>query len=161
MTIARKFIDTLNCDQRVSHISRLGSKSRAKRWLFSGFALTKLQNTKKNLLWLSWASHRKKMKLPEWTMLSFCASAWANWEVAALTSDMKHEGLIFPHALDALKSLWNGLPGTPSGEAPDLFCGSCWLWDSNQKRDTFFLNKSPHYQIWNFLIFIFISSQIL
>lgn len=32
-----------------------------------------------------WASHRKKVKLPKWIVLSFSALAWASWEVAALT----------------------------------------------------------------------------
>jgi len=49
MTIAVKFIGTFNSEQSVSQISRLGIKSRAKRWLFSGFALTMLQNIQKNL----------------------------------------------------------------------------------------------------------------
>lgn len=106
MTTDRKFIDILNSDLSV----RQPFKTGAKRWLFSGFALAMLQNIKKiyfESLWCSWASHQKKAKIPEWTLLSFSASAWADWGVPALTWDVKREGSISPCALGALDSLCN------------------------------------------------------
>lgn len=104
-------------------------------------------------LWCTWTSHRKKVKLPKWTVLSFSALAWS---CSTHLPGMWNVKVQYP-ARDALNSLWNGQPDTPSGEVPDLFCRSCWLWDSNQKRGTLFPVKSANYHI----LFISPSSQNL